>query len=89
MFINACGLLSALLSLSQFGRGKLSLVTISFYELSLLFGPCCLSEFTLAGCRSKREKIVVKVTDKDDCKVIRKFQVGSFFVKISGRFCYL
>ena len=42
-------LLSALLSLSQFDRGRLSLVTISFLALSLLFGPCPLSEFTLAG----------------------------------------
>ena len=47
--INACRLLSALLSLSQFGWGRLSLVAISFYALSLLFGPCHLSEFTLAG----------------------------------------
>ena len=49
VFINACRLLSALLSLSQFGRGRLSLVAISFYTLSLLFGPCRLSELTLAG----------------------------------------
>ena len=49
VFINACRLLSALLSLSQFGWGRLSLVAISFYSLSLLFGPCHLSEFTLAG----------------------------------------
>ena len=28
---------------------RLSLVAISFYVLSLLFGPCRLSEFTLAG----------------------------------------
>ena len=49
VFINAWSLLSALPSLSQFGRGKLSLVAISFYALSLLFEPCCLSEFTLAG----------------------------------------
>ena len=49
VFINACCLLSALPSLSQFGRGTLSLVAISFYDLSLLFGPCRLSEFTLAG----------------------------------------
>lgn len=28
----------------------------------------------------------MKVTDKHDCKVVRKFQVGGFFVKISGRF---
>ena len=47
--INACRLLSALPSLSQFGRGRLSLVTISFYALSLLFGPRGLLEFTLAG----------------------------------------
>ena len=45
-------LLSALPSLSQFGRGRLSLVAISFYALSLLFGPCRLSEFTLAGPRN-------------------------------------
>ena len=31
------------------GRGRLSLVAISFYALSLLFGPCRLLEFTLAG----------------------------------------
>ena len=49
VFINACRLLSALPSLSQFGRGRLSLVAISFYALSLLFGPCRLSELTLAG----------------------------------------
>ena len=48
VFINACRLLSALPSLTQFGRGGLSLVAISFYVLSLLFGPCHLSEFTLA-----------------------------------------
>ena len=49
VFINACRLLLALPSLSQFGQGRLSLVAISFYALSLLFGPCHLSEFTLAG----------------------------------------
>ena len=49
MFINACCLLSALPSLSQFGGGRLSPVAISFYTLSLLFGPCRLSEFTLTG----------------------------------------
>ena len=49
VFINACRLLSALPSLSQFGRGRLSLVAISLYVLSLLFGPCRLSEFTLVG----------------------------------------
>ena len=30
-------------------RGGLSLVALSFYVLSLLFGPCRLLEFTLAG----------------------------------------
>ena len=49
VFINVCRLLSALLTLLQFGRGRLSFVTISFYMLSILFGPCRLSEFTLAG----------------------------------------
>ena len=49
VFINACRLLLALPSLSQFGRGSLSLVAISFYALSLLFGPCRLLEFTLAA----------------------------------------
>ena len=49
VFINACRLMSALPSLSQFGWGRLSLVAISFYVLSLLFGSCRLSEFTLAG----------------------------------------
>ena len=47
--INACHLLLALPSLSQFGQGRLSLEAVSFYALSLLFGPCHLSEFTLAG----------------------------------------
>ena len=51
VFINACRLLSALPSLSQFGQGRLSLVALSFYALPLLFGPCRLSEFTLAGPR--------------------------------------
>ena len=49
VFIIACRLLLALPSLLQFGRGRLSLVVISFDALSLLFGPCGLSEFTLAG----------------------------------------
>ena len=49
VFINACRLLLALPSLLQFGQGRLSLVKISFYVLSILFGPCRLSEFTLAG----------------------------------------
>ena len=44
-----CRLFSALPSLSQFGRRRLSLVAISFYALSLLFGPRRLSEFALAG----------------------------------------
>ena len=35
-----CRLFSALLSLLQFGRGRLFLVVISFYALLLLFGPC-------------------------------------------------
>ena len=49
VFINACHLLSPLPSLSQFDRERLSLVAISFYALLLLFEPCRLSEFTLAG----------------------------------------
>ena len=49
VFINACRLLSSSPSQSQVGRGRLSLDAISFYVLSLLFGPCRLSEFTLAG----------------------------------------
>ena len=60
VFINACRLLSALPSLSQFGRGRLSLVAISFYVLSLLFGPCRLSEFTLAGPLSQIALYAVK-----------------------------
>ena len=39
--------------MSQFGRGRLSLVAILFYALSLLFGPCRLSEFTLAEPRCR------------------------------------
>ena len=58
VFINACRLSSVLPSLSQFGRGRLSLVTISFYAVSLLFGTCCLSEFTLAGPREPVQQAV-------------------------------
>ena len=36
VFMNACRLLSVLPSLSQFGRGRLSLVTISFYAKLLV-----------------------------------------------------
>ena len=61
VFINACRLLSVLSSLSRFGRGRLSLVMISFYALSLLFGPCHLSEFTLAGPQSAVNKVIYKV----------------------------
>ena len=49
MINNLTGDRSALLSMVQFGCGKLSLVMISFYALLLLFGPCRLWEFTLAG----------------------------------------
>ena len=49
VFINACHSLSALPSLSQFVRDRLSIVAISFYVLLLLFGPSRLLEFTLAG----------------------------------------
>ena len=58
VFINACRLLLALPSLSQFGQGRLSLVAISFYTLSLLFGPGRLSEFTLAGPLLRQAKHV-------------------------------
>lgn len=51
----------------------------------ILMGQSC----KITKLSNKREKIVVKVTDKHDCKVIRKFQVGSFFVEIRGRFCHL
>ena len=61
VFINACPLLSALQSLSQFGRGRLSLVAISFYALSLLFGPCHLLEFTLAGTLHFIKKLMIKI----------------------------
>ena len=50
VFVNSCcHLLLALPPLSQFGQGRLFLVAISFYVLSLLFGSRHLSEFTLAG----------------------------------------
>ena len=61
VFINACRLLSGLLSLSQFGRGRLSLVAISFYTLSLLFGPWHLSEFILAGPHITKKPFAVKI----------------------------
>ena len=61
VFINACRLLSGLLSLSQFGRGRLSLVAISFYTLSLLFGSWHLSEFTLAGLHKTKKPFEVKI----------------------------
>ena len=60
----------ALPSLSQFGRGRLSLVAISFYALSLLFGPCGLSEFTLAGPQETQQF--------DPCKVIKPFNFNTW-----------
>ena len=79
VFINACRLLSALLSLLQFGPGRLSLVAISFYSLSLLFGPCRLSEFTLAGplCRSHlpRSLTLVRPTETWDCLNTNEWQL--------------
>ena len=42
----------------------------------------------ITNIKQKEGENCCKVTDKHDCKVIRKFQVGSFFVKISGRFCH-
>ena len=65
VFINACRLLSALPSLSQFGRGRLSLVAISFYALSLLFGPCHLSEFTLVGPQLSQLNVEVRAKSQD------------------------
>ena len=53
VFKNACRLTYCQLCLHcRIGRGRLSLVAISFYVLSLLFGPCRLSVFTLAGPRN-------------------------------------
>ena len=43
-----CRQFLALMSLSEFCQEKLSFAAISFYALSLLFGSCRLSEFTLA-----------------------------------------
>ena len=64
VFINACRLFSALPSLTQFGRGRLSLGAISFYVLLLLFGPFRLLAFSLAGphIRSANYRIVLLVT---------------------------
>ena len=84
MFISACCLLSALPSLLQFGRGRLFLVSISFYVLSPLFGPCRLSEFTLAGpllCSFLRLKELFQVKNGG-------YAVTFFFIenaKIVGR----
>ena len=54
VFINACCLLSDLLSLLQFGRGKLSLVAISFSRCHYFLGHVALSEFTLAGPQMRK-----------------------------------
>ena len=70
VLINACHLLSALSSLSQFGQGRLSLVVIAFYALSLPFGPCCLSEFTLAGPQETHQF--------DPRKVIKPFNFNTW-----------
>ena len=45
----------------QFGRGRLSLVAISFYTLSLLFGLWHLSELTLAGPHKTKKPFEVKI----------------------------
>ena len=51
----ACCLLLALPSLSQFGRGRLSLVAVLFYVLSLLFGL-----MSLVGIYPGRASVMVQ-----------------------------
>ena len=47
--VGVCRSFSVLTSLSEFCWDRMSFVVTSFYVLSLLFGPCRLSEFTLSG----------------------------------------
>ena len=79
MFINACLLLSALPSLSQFGRGRLSLVAISFYVLSLLFGQFHLSEFTLAGPHKRPAKLRTPFSQPEG---VRSLKLPLYFIQI-------
>ena len=79
MFINACRLLWALPSLSQFGRGRLSLVAISFYALSLIFGPCRLSEFTLAGPHKRPAKLRTPFSRPEG---VRSLKLPLYFTQI-------
>ena len=77
VFLNACHLLSALPSLSQFGRGRLSLVAISFYALSLLFRSCRLLEFTLAGPLSNKFILSDHVRNSHDHSVLQSTDITS------------
>ena len=85
VFINACRLLSASLSLSQFGRGRLSLVAISFYVLLLLFGPCHLSEFTCQGLRNCTEAPIKRL--QVICCEKSNFQLLSYLRRQLPTFC--
>ena len=92
MFINACRLLPALPSLSQFGGERLSLVAISFYALPLLFGPCRLSEFTLAGSHTPLGTATAAKTSllKWNKRVLKLCSVYSNLLKMSniGKFSW-
>ena len=64
-----CHQFLALMTLSEFCQERLSVVAISFYMLSLLFGSCRLSEFTLAGPLSPESKRTCQLNSKNDCVI--------------------
>ena len=90
--MNACRLLPALPSLSQFGGGRLSLVAISFYALSLLYGPCRLSEFTQEGSHTPLGTATAAKTSllKWNKRVLKLCSVYSNLLKMSniGKFSW-
>ena len=72
--------------------GRLSLVAISFYALSLLFGPCRLSVFTVAGSHTPLRTATAAKTSllKWNKRVFKLCRVYSNLLKMSniGKFSW-
>ena len=80
-----CSLLIAGVAVTV-GGGRLFLVAISFYTLSLLFGPCRLSEFTLAGSLTPLGTVTAAKTSllKWNKRVFKLCRVYSSLLKMSN-----
>ena len=81
VFINACCLLSALPSLSQFGQGRLSLVAISFYVLSLLFVGIYPGRASVIALKHPQKRLQVICCEKSN------FQLLSYLRRQLPTFC--